>query len=195
MAQVKLFQRIGYSFKMGWRKRKALKDYLHNPTKQIKSVTELTPERLQQEGAQVLVLDFDGVLGPDNELIPNDNIKLWLDQVYSIFHDKLFILSNKPLSTREDYLKIHYPKLQFIKGVAKKPYPEGLQLIQTKTGTPGANIIFCDDRLLTGVLAAELASVKVLWVTNPIRNFSDRFWHEVFFAGLRMMDRAFLLCC
>lgn len=194
MPQAKLFQRIMYSFKMGWHKRKALKDYLHNPKKQINSVIELTPERLQEEGAQVLVLDFDGVLGPDNSLEPIENIKTWLDQVYSIFNDKLFILSNKPLPAREAYFKTHFPQVQFIKGVAKKPYPEGLQVIQSKTKTPAQNIIFCDDRLLTGILAAEIAGVKAFWVINPIRNFRGRFWHELFFACLRRLDRVFLRC-
>jgi uncharacterized protein len=192
MTKTKLFPRILYAMQMGWRYRGRLKKYLTDPHLQIKSVTDLTLAHLQQLEVQILVLDFDGVLGHDHALEPAEAVKPWLMEMYQYYQDKLFVLSNKPLNFREIYLKEHYPKLQFIKGIAKKPYPEGLLLVKNKANVLGEHILFCDDRLLTGILAAELAGIKALWVTRPIRNFVTRFWHEVFFALLRCSERVFL---
>jgi HAD superfamily phosphatase (TIGR01668 family) len=177
---------------MGWRYRKALKKYLDLPNLQLSTVNALKLDWLKQEQIQALVLDFDGVLAGDHALMPLEVVKPWLEAMYNYYQERLFILSNKPLPLRQAYLAEHYPKLQFIKGVAKKPYPEGLELIKTKTGLSGAYILFCDDRLLTGVLAAELAQVRVLWVTQPFHNLCGRFWHELFFICLRIIDRNFL---
>lgn len=192
MAETKLLQRVFYALQMAWKYRRKLRCYLSDPQLQIKSVTELTLEYLQKLQIKVLVLDFDGVLGADHALLPASFVKPWLDQVYQHYQDKLFILSNKPLAPREANLKACYPKLNFVKGVAKKPYPEGLLLIQNQTQVDKDQMLFCDDRLLTGVLAAELAQIKVLWLTQPIQDFKKRFWHELFFASLRRMDRGFL---
>lgn len=192
MNETKLLERVCYALNMGWKHRKTLGCYLHDAKLQIKKVNDLSIEHLQEIQVEVLVLDFDGVLGADHAWVPADFIKPWLDQVYQHYQDKLFILSNKPLSAREVYLQTHYPKLGFIKGVAKKPYPEGLLLIKQKTQVRGEHILFCDDRLLTGILAAELAGVKALWVTKPIKNFMTRFWQEIFFMILRLIDRVFL---
>lgn len=192
---MKLFQRIGFAVRQAWLHRERLKHYLDDPALQIKSVNLLSLSRLQSEGIRVLVLDFDGVLGPDRALVPSEAFVSWLDQMYAHYQDKLFVLSNKPLVVREQHLKEKYPRLQFIKGVLKKPYPDGLALIKSMTNESGNHILFCDDRLLTGILAAELAGVRALWVTDPCRDFSGRFWHEAFFAFLRLIDRNFLRAC
>lgn len=192
MQSPNLLTRVKYSIAMGWRYRKNVGAYLFDKNLQLNTITDLSLARLQKSQIQVLILDFDGVLGPDNALAPIDQVKPWLDQIYQYYQDRLFVLSNKPLPFREMYLEKHYPELQFIKNVAKKPYPDGLLLIKHKVGVMSAHILFCDDRLLTGILAAELADVKALWIKKPYRNFIKRFWQELFFTYLRFFERTFL---
>lgn len=195
MVEQHLFRRIFFSIKQAWHYRRRLHAYLEDPKLQIKNVAMLDSARLQNEGVHVLVLDFDGVLGSDHALQPRADLLPWLDTMYAYFQDRLFILSNKPLAAREQHLKLKYPKLQFVKNVAKKPYPEGLLKIKALTKVSGECMLFCDDRLLTGILAAQLAEVRSLWVTEPCRDFAGRLWHELFFAALRFIDRCFLRVC
>ena len=192
MLKTKTPNRILYSLKASWQHRRALKTYIDNPYLQIKTLTDLNLSRLQMENIQVLVLDFDGVLGPDHAEQPLAKFIPWLDEMYQHFQAQLFIFSNKPLASRAHFFQTRYPKIEFIKNVAKKPFPDGLNLIRTKTGLSGAQILLCDDRLLTGILAAELAEIKAFWVTEPCRNFIGRFWHELFFTLLRFLDKNFI---
>jgi len=184
--------RIWYALTASWRKRYVLKQYLCKPSLQIKTVEALTLRALQQQEIKVLILDFDGVLGPDHALGPLPTLIPWLNEMYQHFEDQLYILSNKPLPARAAFFAEHYPKVQFIKNVAKKPFPDGLLYIQSLSGVATTQMLLCDDRLLTGILAAELAGIKALWVTEPCRDFMGRFLHEAFFSLLRLLDKAFI---
>jgi hypothetical protein len=149
-----------------------------------------SPAELKKQGIKVLVLDFDGVLAADGELLPNAEIQPWLQECIQHFGaTQIFILSNRPLPTRIAYFNTHYQGIRWIKEVRKKPYPDGLQQIITLTKQLPQTIMLLDDRLLTGALAACLTQVKVTLVTHPYANWWKRPLRETFFTLLRFSER------
>jgi predicted HAD superfamily phosphohydrolase YqeG len=180
--------RFSYTFLQSFRHRKALRPYLH-AGHQLESVTALTPALLDQAGIHVLVLDFDGVLSAHGAAAPTAAVYTWLTHFAQIWSGEIFILSNKPNATRQAFFQDHFPRIGFIAGVAKKPYPEGLTKICALTGRPGTEVLMIDDRLLTGILAACLANTKALLLSRPLKNFGGKQGlHEFFFSCLRGID-------
>ena len=77
-------------------------------------------------------------------------------------------------------------------GVRKKPYPDGLlKIIQDEKIDPKL-VCLIDDRLLTGILAAELAGTQAILITKPLSNFERHFFKECFFSILRALESAYL---
>ena len=179
--------RFSYTMKQGFQYRQTLALFL-KPTHQLHHVTDLTAARLDQMQIKALALDFDGVLAHHGETAPLPVVETWLHELNQTWKGHIFILSNKPFEERENYLKTHFPSIQFIKDVAKKPYPDGLDKIKTLAQCKSQEVLMIDDRLLTGMLAASISGTQALWVNPAIcKPGLDR--HEFFFSGLRLLDR------
>lgn len=147
-------------------------------------------------GVRVLALDFDGVLGTHDAPEPLPAIMPWLDEAVRVYGaGNVFILSNKPTEGRRRFFETHYPGIRFVRAPRKKPYPDGLHEIIGTSGVAPHEVLFFDDRLLTGVLASVLAGTRVVWVAKPYIDMSLHPLHELFFRTLRAVERRFLRWC
>lgn len=181
--------RIFYAVKMAWRYRARLKRYQKDPNLQIENVLQLDPKRLKFEGIAVLVLDLDGVLVAYGEETLDPQISKWLNSCLDTFGlGQVFILSNKPTQARAQLFMAL--GIDFIQVLRKKPYPDGLIKILAQTKTAASTLLLIDDRLLTGILAAEIAGVKARWITKPYVNLKIRPWSECYFIALRAIERS-----
>jgi uncharacterized protein len=185
---MRFIKRLGYAMQMGWRYRQQLQQICQNtPTQQL---SQLSPERLQQQGIKILVLDFDGVLAAHGDIVPTAECQTWLQKGIEIFGaSQIFILSNKPLPLRIAYFATNFHGVRCIAGVRKKPYPDGLQQIMSLTACSPQQILLADDRLLTGILAGCIAQVQVAYIARPYTQFRNRPLQESFFMLLRTSER------
>ncbi|MCX7123807.1 MAG: HAD hydrolase-like protein [Gammaproteobacteria bacterium] len=179
--------RFNYTLIQSFKYRKKLALYL-NPNDQLNQVSSLTATDLNNMQIKALALDFDGVLAPHGDIAPLTAIELWLKNLSNDWKGQIFILSNKPFQEREHYFKTYFPEIQFIKNVAKKPYPDGLNKITLLAQCESQEVLMIDDRLLTGMLAASISGTKGL-LLNPALKKPGLHPHELFFALLRRLDR------
>lgn len=178
-------------FTLGFTFRRELSQVLRE-TPDDSSVQNLDPAQLSAGGITVLALDFDGVLAPHGFPAPLPEVQEWLTRCSAVFGpDKVFILSNKPTEARKAWFSAHFPKIRFISGVRKKPYPDGLMKTGELAHVPLSAILMVDDRLLTGCLAAIVAGARPLYIRRPYRSFRHRLLAELFFMVLRAGERAF----
>ncbi|MCK5720216.1 MAG: HAD family hydrolase [Thiomargarita sp.] len=158
-------------------------------TSKQQTAVQISPTVIKQQGINILILDFDGVLSAHGELFPTSEIQAWLQLCVNILGaNNIFILSNKPLPARVNYFKQHYSGIRFITNVKKKPYPDGLEKVIQLTKQSPQNMMLVDDRLLTGCLAACIVDMPVTYITKPYRCFSKRLIKESFFASLRFSE-------
>lgn len=182
--------RIIYTLFMAFRHRKALSRYLHDPLLQAKTVLELNPIVLKTQGIKVMAIDFDGVLASHGEEKINPELHSWLNScIQSFATNHVFILSNKPTEQRKQYFETCFPGLQFVLAKRKKPFPDGLNFIITSTQVAFQEVLVIDDRLFTGILAALLAKTRAILITNPYISLSKRPLQELFFMGMRKLER------
>ena len=183
-------KRIFFAILQGFRHRHALSQIRHHG---YGSIYTLDLAALKNKGIDYLVFDFDGVLSGHGEAIPQKNTLLILQKSLDIFGKKnIFILTNKPLPSREQFFKDHFPDITFVYAKRKKPYPDGLQQIIEITQADAKKIALIDDRLLTGGLATCLADTNMIYINKPLQNFGHRFFAECFFMILRTIEKLFL---
>jgi predicted HAD superfamily phosphohydrolase YqeG len=184
-----------FALKEGWRNRQELKSFLHDPSKRVGSLVEITPERLEQSNIGVLVLDFDGVLAPHGAVEPLPEACTWLrDLCNHIGEQRIALLTNKPFSSRLAYFAKEFPSIYIAQVRRKKPYPDGLLQIAEYKGIERHRLALLDDRLLTGMLATCLAYTQGFYFYKPYRNLLRRPIVETFFSFLRIVERLFVTC-
>jgi len=194
-----MIKRLIFSLQMGYRYRHALAE-IYRATPSQFHLLQISPSQLKKTGISVIVLDFDGVLSAHGEPTPAAELHQWLQECIAVFGaEQIFILSNKPSLTRIAYFQRHYTGVRWIVEARKKPYPDGLQTIMALTQQPSQAILLVDDRLLTGVLAACIANVSILWVTQCYIQWFKRPCSESWFILLRFLERfliqGFIWCC
>lgn len=156
------------------------------------AISDLNLSTLPDQGIDIIVFDFDGVLAAHGELQPSSIGMDKLKQSLAIFgENNVYILSNKPLKVREQFFNEHLPGIQFVYAPRKKPYPDGLQQIMQSADCAGKQIALIDDRLLTGGLATCIAGTKMIYINKPLQNFKKRFFKESFFHLLRVSEKLF----
>lgn len=182
--------RIIFTLKMLWRYRKPLNTYYQDLSLQTETIFQTPLQQLKKTGTEVLVLDYDGVLAGYAVDTLEPRVKDWLTRAVDIFGaNNIFILSNRPVLARQNYFAEHFPGIIFVKASRKKPYPDGLLSILTQKTIEPKALLFIDDRLLTGILAAIIAETRALWVTSPVVNFRKHPVPEIGFIILRKLDR------
>lgn len=186
------FGHILAGFTLGFRYRQALGRLLRE-TPNNAGIMILDPAALKAKGIAVLALDFDGVLSPHGFATPIPEAKAWLTSSADVFGEgAIYILSNKPTEARRKWFAEHFPKIRFISGVRKKPYPDGLNKIGGLAKVSLSSILMVDDRLLTGCLAAINAGATPYYVRSPYISFRQRPFVELFFWLLRAVERLFI---
>lgn len=178
-----MMERLIFAVQQGLTHRQALKGIPF-----AESITTIDWQCLHQTGVRAVVLDFDGVLAPDNALQIHDDVYDVLKKIKEIFGSHIYILSNKPKEERQAFFALNFPDIQFIIA-KKKPYPDGLQEIIAREQCAPQQVILIDDRLLTGGLATILAGAQCLLIKNPYVNFSGNPLREAGFLALRTIER------
>lgn len=182
--------RVLYTLKMAMRYRRHLKHCRLKHGFMVPRVIDINLKRLCHRGVKVLVLDFDGVLAPHGEVALKKEIVIWLKVAAEIFGEgRIYILSNKPMASRKAYFQKHFPNMTFIDGVRKKPYPDGLLKIIALSQMPAEAHVLVDDRLLTGILATQIAGTQGILISSPFQQLQKRFVQECFFSFLRFAER------
>jgi predicted HAD superfamily phosphohydrolase YqeG len=178
--------RFLYALKQALQHREALKQINRAG---IASIQAIDFETLIQHD-HAIVFDFDGVLNSHGEPEPSQDAQQLLKQLGQRANPaRLFILSNKANKTRQAFFKHYYPNITFIQAARKKPYPDGLRMIQEQSQLPAHKITLIDDRLLTGALACCIAECQCILITQALTHFKKRPLHEAFFALLRFLER------
>ncbi|MCF6765959.1 HAD family hydrolase [Thiotrichales bacterium 19S3-7] len=185
-----MIERILFALKQLKYYRKDLKEILKHSDYTINNVLEMDISKIKASGIKVMVLDFDGVLAAHGEDEPSDSVKVWLGKLVDAFgEDHIYILSNKPTQVRLEYFKKQFPLFQFISGVRKKPYPDGLEKVISLSKVQAEHIALVDDRLLTGCMAALIAKTQPIYIKKAQTNYKKRPLIELFFAFLRKAER------
>jgi uncharacterized protein len=157
-----------------------------NPDKSIKTVCDVNPQQLLDEGISTIVLDYDGVLASYRREMP-DEVVVWLSKCVKIFGlSQIFILTNNPSKNRVKYFDLICPGIQVIDGVKKKPDPEGLNQIIKLVGVNPEQVMMFDDQLSSGILAARRAGTKSTLITKPYIGLDIR---ELWWVLLRFVER------
>ena len=139
---------------------------------------------------KVVILDFDGVLASHGAIELSSEVAAWLTQ--GVTQCQIYILSNQPLPARIAYFQKHFPTVTFWVAAQKKPYPAAIHDIVAREGIQSTQAILLDDRLLTGVLAAALAGIQGVLITQPTINWRHNFLKEGSFALLRRLETVLL---
>ena len=187
-----MLQRELYTLKEMFKHRKELHGLSQGY--RIDSIIKLSANLLKQQGINYLALDFDGVLASHGKSEMHPDVMLWLKDFVTEFpQERIFILSNKPTQARLEYFNANFPKIRFIAGVAKKPYPEGLNKIIQLVACQAKELALVDDRLLTGCLACLIAGCYPILVTKPYIDKDNYTKEERFFKFLRYSEQKIFL--
>ncbi len=119
-------------------------------------VEDFTEEFFENLGAEAVVLDHDGVLGPSRSAGPDETgIELLKSAVKAFGPGRVFVLSNtrSKRDIRQETYDKDFPGARYIKA-ERKPDPEGLKTASRLSGVPVEKIAVIDDGLLTGILMA-----------------------------------------
>ena len=120
---------------------------------------DITADYLRGLGAKAVVLDHDGVLGPNRSIAPDGTgLKLIERMVEGFGAGAVFILSNtrSRKAQREKYYADPKLKVKYI--VAdKNPSTDGLEKAGEACGISVDKIAVLDDGILTGILMAASA--------------------------------------
>lgn len=182
--------RVFFAITQAWHFRRQLKPYLYNSNLQLENIRDINPTYLTDAKVKALVLDYDGVLAAHGEIQPRPEIISWLRLLVQAYAPhKIYVLSNKPTPERLEYFAQYFPTLDFVVAPRKKPYPDGMQEIIKISGLLPSEIMLVDDRLLTGILAAQIVGAQARWITDPYINIKARPVVEIGIIMLRYLDR------
>lgn len=185
-----MIARLYYTGQMAWRYRKQLAHYARGKALHTNTLLDLDPHRLAQDGIQGLILDFDGVLAPHAASKPLAVVEDWLQKAMTVFKpDQFFILSNRPTTARMAYFKSHFPDMMFVYAKRKKPFIDGIQTIVHDRNVAPQQLLLIDDRLLTGLLAAQIAGIQGCYVYYPWIDWKQRPFSESWYWVLRRIER------
>ncbi len=137
---------------------------LVKPCRASIKVEDLTAENIKGLGAEAVILDHDGVLGPNFSDMPDETGARVIRDMARLFSGKVFILSNsiRKKAAREKAYAERFPEVIFIKA-KRKPDPDGLYIASKLCGVPADRIAVIDDGMLTGILMAAASGAIPLY--------------------------------
>ncbi len=139
------------------------------PTMIIDSVTQLTPEFLQEKGICLLMLDFDNTIVPYTTNTPTEEMAAWLERMM-VSDVQICVVSN----SKRDRVKI-FCKHMNIPCIthAKKPFSKGIRECLEKFHMEPQHCALAGDQIYTDTLGANGCCVKSILV-KAIHNHN--FW-------------------
>jgi len=143
------------------------------PNSVVKHYSEVTVAQLRELDCELFLVDVDNTLAPyDVPRASKENIEYLKRLKDSGF--KLALVSNNNKKRVEEFAKgldIKYYAM------ALKPLPFVYKKVMKDFGVAKENLVCLGDQLLTDVLGAHLAGVKVIW-TKPLVN-RDIFYTKI----------------
>lgn len=131
------------------------------PDAVFRAYGEITPEYLARRGITLLLSDLDYTLAPKSARHPDQAVKDWIAALRDAGISFMIVSNNRSGKRVEDFcagLGILY------QGHVGKPNPRGLFAAMARVGTPPGHTAMLGDKLLTDVLAANLAGMLALMV-------------------------------
>ena len=130
------------------------------PTIIIDSVTQLTPEYLQQQGIELLMLDFDNTIVPYTTSIPTEEMDQWLKTMVQS-SVTISVVSN----SHKDRVKIFCEQY----GIAcithaKKPFSKGIRQCLTQYALDPGKCALAGDQIFTDTLGGNGCNVRTILV-------------------------------
>ena len=131
------------------------------PVMITESITDLTPELLQQKGIRLLMLDFDNTIVPYTTSVPTEQMAAWLERMLAS-EVQLCVVSN----SRNDRVKIFCKRLGMACIThAKKPFSKGIRQCLDRYGRKPEECALAGDQIFTDTLGANCAGVRSILVT------------------------------
>ena len=131
------------------------------PTIITESITDLSPEMLQQRGIRLLMLDFDNTIVPYTTNEPTEKMRQWL--IRMVDSDiRVCVVSN----SKKDRVRIFCKKY----GIdcithANKPFPKGIRECLNQYGMKPEECALAGDQIYTDVLGARSCGLTAILVT------------------------------
>ena len=123
-------------------------------------LTDLTAQRLQDMGVELLMMDFDNTIVPYTTDIPTDEVVAWLEKMKKN-GIQLCVVSN----SKRDRVKIFCRKY----GIdcithAKKPFSKGIRECLARYQLPAWSCALVGDQIYTDTLGANGCGVRSILV-------------------------------
>ena len=152
------------------------------PMWKVDSITELTPEILEEKGIQLLMLDFDNTIVPYTTNEPTEEMAAWL-QMMTASPVEICVVSN----SKKNRVKIFCAKY----GIdcithAKKPFSKGIRQCLDRYGIPASQAALVGDQIFTDTLGANGCGVRAILV-KAIDN------HNFWLKARHVLEMPFIL--
>jgi len=164
-----------------WRKLKLARRHIRELSRLRRnpvSVESLTRKRLAEMGVKAVVLDHDGVLGPNRGVAPDEGgLELIKNAVEVCGAGMVFILSNtksRREARRRYYTEEHGDVVYLV--ARAKPDPDGIMQAFWASGAPMDKIAMVDDGLLTGALMALESGAMAVYAKRRVMEESFTAW-------------------
>lgn len=134
--------------------------FLLLPTVMADSITDLTPQLLQQRGIGLLMLDFDNTIVPYTTNTPTEKMDAWLREM-AASSVSLCVVSN----SKKDRVKL-FCRNYGIDCIthANKPFSKGIKACLANYDLPASSCALAGDQIYTDVLGANGAGVQSILV-------------------------------
>lgn len=131
----------------------------------FRSIQEISPAYLAEEGINLLLADLDNTLSPYGVPEPEESVRAWERELRAA-GVRLFILSNnrKPQRAMRYAQSLGVPYI----GHAGKPGPSSFYRAMEQMGASAAETAIVGDQIFTDILGGKRAGVRTLLV-EPIR--------------------------
>ena len=130
------------------------------PTVIVDSLTEVTPELLNQMDVKLLMLDFDNTIVPYTTNEPTPEMERWLKTMAS-GEIPVCVVSN----SKRDRVKIFCAKYGIdVITHAKKPFHRGIKECLAKYGRKPEEAVLVGDQIYTDTLGGRSAGCKAILV-------------------------------
>ena len=131
------------------------------PYRVFDSYRSITPAFFMRHGIRLLLCDLDYTLAPKSQPEPDADLRRWLSDVRAAGVEVMILSNNRSPVRVERFcrdLGITY------EGHAGKPSVKGFRRAMVRCGVTPRETAMLGDKLLTDVLAANLAGVTALMV-------------------------------
>ena len=124
------------------------------------SLTDVTPDILEERGIRLLMLDFDNTIVPYTTSVPEPLMEQWLLDMKQT-DIQICVVSN----SKKDRVKIFCANY----GIpcithANKPFTRGIRLCLAKFGIPASEAAIVGDQIYTDTLGGNLAGITPILV-------------------------------